>query len=508
LISSQDVGEFVGLGACFVGMEEGSCRDWAREYFGGMELGDARLTARAVEMACTAAGRPGGRVLDVYQTSASRQGAYDFLENAAAKGDAMVDGIGLATASGSQAHSYVLVSVDGSSLNIVDRAKNKGFGVVGNVNKSARGLKVVTAYALQPDGTPLGVLDQQWWLRGVTKKDRAWRHRTTAQKETRYFNQALEQCARRLEERAPDTRAWFLLDRESDRRATLDLARGMTQHWFTIRSNHDRRVLNMRERSGALNHRRLFRNAKRRRFVSDSLRQAKVRGYLRLEVPARPGRRARTAVLSVRVIKPHVWLYSQKGPADVAQMTLVEVRETRSTPRGEEPLHWRLWTNYPVNSYEDAKLVVDTYAKRWRIEDFHKTWKSGACNVETCQLRSAEAVVKWATLMASVAARIERLKHRSRTEPDLPASVELNPYEIQSLIFFKRKYKKQTESISDDMPTLSQAVTWLAEIGGYMGPRATGGPPGSITIRRGLEHIRPGALIFESMASENVRKKR
>jgi hypothetical protein len=40
----------------------------------------------------------------------------------------------------------------------------------------------------------------------------------------------------------------------------------------------------------------------------------------------------------------------------------------------------------------------------------------------------------------------------------------LNPYEIQSLIFFKRKYKKQ----------LSQAVTWLAEIGEYMEPRAAG----------------------------------
>ncbi len=71
-------------------MEEGSCRDWAREYFGGLELGNARLTARAVEMACTAADRPGGRVLDVYQTSALRQGASDFLENAATKGDAIV----------------------------------------------------------------------------------------------------------------------------------------------------------------------------------------------------------------------------------------------------------------------------------------------------------------------------------------------------------------------------------------------------------------------------------
>jgi len=35
-----------------------------------------------------------------------------------------------------------------------------------------------------------------------------------------------------------------------------------------------------------------------------------------------------------------------------------------------------------------------------------------------------------------------------------------------------------------------------------------GGPPGSITIRRGLEHIRPGAMIFESLALEKRQKKR
>ena len=110
--------------------------------------------------------------------------------------------------------------------------------------------------------------------------------------------------------------------------------------------------------------------------------------------------------------------------------------------------------------------------------------------------------------MATVAARIERLKHRSRTEPSLPASVELSEHEIQALIFLKRKYKKQTETIPDDMPTLAQAVTWLAEIGGYTGPRVSGGPPGSITIRRGLEHILPAAVILETIALQNSKKKR
>lgn len=490
-------------------MEFDGTGEWAHEHFGDLELGDVRRTARVVEMARMAAERPGGRVLDVYRTSAERQGAYDFLENTAVESEAMVDGIGLAVASASEVHPYVLVSVDGSSLNIVDRKDSKGFGVVGNAGKSGRGLKVVTAYALQPDGTPLGVLDQQWWLRSTTKVDKALRRRrTTGQKETRYFNQAILQSARRLEERAPDTRAWFLLDRESDRHATLELVQSMHGHWFTIRSNHNRRVLNRSERSGPLHHRRIFRNARKRRFISDVLRRANVQGRLNLDVPTRPHRQGRRALLSVRVAEPYIWLYSQKGPASAPQMTLVEVREIRTTPRGEEPLHWRLWTNYPVKTFDDAKLVVENYAKRWRIEDFHKTWKSGACNVETCQLRSAEAAIKWATLMASVAARIERLKHRSRTEAALPASVELSEHEIEALIFFKRKYKKKTETISDEMPTLLQAVTWLAEIGGYMGPRVAGGPPGSITIRRGLEHIRPGALIFESIASENRNKKR
>src|SRR5512140_2957767 len=44
----------------------------------------------------------------------------------------------------------------------------------------------------------------------------------------------------------------FSLDRESDRRATLELVRGMNQHWFTVRSNHYRRILNRTERSGPL----------------------------------------------------------------------------------------------------------------------------------------------------------------------------------------------------------------------------------------------------------------
>lgn len=436
--------------------------------------------------------------MDVFRTSAERQGAYDLLENTAVTGAAIVDSMGRATAEACDALPYVLVSIDGSSLNITDRAKRKGFGIVGNTRKNGCGLKVVSSLAISPDGTPLGLLDQQWWLRAAVKNSsRTCRTRPTAEKETRFFNQAIQECARRLGEHM---RGWFLLDRESDRHATLELVLGMPEHWFTIRSNHDRRVLTAKESAGPLHHRRLFRQAGRRRFTSDALRRAKVVGHMALDLKARPGRRKRVAQLAIRVAKQHVWLYQQKGPASAPRMTLVEARETRTAPRGESPIHWRLWTNYPVETREDAELVVAHYAKRWRIEDFHKTWKTGACDVETCQLRSPEAVIKWAAIMAAVAVRVERLKHLSRNAPDSAASVELTPSEISALVFLKRTYKKRTETIPTGMPTIHQATLWLAEIGGYTGSRSSGGPPGSINIRRGLEHIRSAAMVFEHIS--------
>lgn len=484
-------------------MDSDDCQEWAAACFRGAELGDARRTARAVRMASGAARRPGGRVLDVFRSSAARQGAYDFLENPAIGSAQMLDSVGRATASASRAHPHVLVSVDGSSLSLVDRTGSKGFGNVGSTTHGGRGLKVVTAYAMEPDGTPLGVLDQQWWARHSGKTRTDCRKRPLSQRESRFFNSAIVSSAQRLHQHAEGTRAWFVLDRESDRRAAFDVLEHLDGHWFTIRAHYDRRVLSANDLSKGMCHSTLAARNARSRYVSQGLRAQPVNGYLQVEVPAKPHRKARTACLSVRVATPLVWMRGRPGLRPRAvKMTIVEAREVRTTPRGEAPLHWQLWTNRPVSSFADAKDVVQSYVYRWRIEDLHKTWKSGACNVEACQLRSVDAVVKWATIMVAVAARIERLKHRSRKEPDIAASAELSEVEIRALILFKRLYKKKNETIADTMPTLAQAVLWLAEIGGYTGPKSSGGPPGSINIRRGLEHIRPGATILEALEAE------
>ena len=101
--------------------------------------------------------------------------------------------------------------------------------------------------------------------------------------------------------------------------------------------------------------------------------------------------------------------------------------------------------------------------------------------------RAVNNVKLWATILAAVAVRIERLKTLARTEPQRPASTELSDYEIKAVCILKRRYGRVR--IAARSLTIGQAVTHIAEIGGYTG-KSSGGPPGSTTIGRGLERVR------------------
>ena len=140
---------------------------------------------------------------------------------------------------------------------------------------------------------------------------------------------------------------------------------------------------------------------------------------------------------------------------------------------------------------EDAHAVVLGYAQRWRVEDFHKAWKSGVCHVEDNQLRDKQHIVIWAAVLASVAMRILRLMYLSRTAPELPATVELTPSEIEALVLASRTNKHKP----GDTPTIGEAVLWLAYEGSYTG-KSSGGPPGALVISRGLKGIRVLARVL------------
>ena len=194
------------------------------------------------------------------------------------------------------------------------------------------------------------------------------------------------------------------------------------------------------------------------------------------------------------------------GSSVARELTVIWARERGTMRAGDRRVEWMLYTTDQAQRPADACQVVERYSRRWRIEELHRTWKSGACNVETMQLRSPHAAIKWASMLAAVAARIERLKTLSRTSPEQPATVELADVEIRALIVLKRGEKKRNETIPDDTPTLGQAVRWIADLGGYIGSKSSG-PPGSTVIARGLERLTIAAELLGALEAQGLVKK-
>lgn len=452
-----------------------SSKRWAERCFLNARLGDVRRTKRLVQIARRAAQAPAGRVTEVFENAAARQAAYDFLEHDQVSATAVGEAVFESTALACRQQARVLVAVDGTSVTLVDERGAKNFGRLGNLCKGGHGLKLINALALSADGTPLGVADQVWWSR----HQRADRHhyRARADRESVHWSEATDRIIERYTKHSPGTKLHFLVDREGDA-AYLITSLLRSGHEFTIRSNARRKVL-----VGS-------RRVDMRRVL------ARLHSVARIEValPSTASREQRVARLEIRTAQlPIVWRDHHVQKRSVAPLTVVWAREVGR----RSGVEWVLFTNVDVSTAEEAVAVVRKYTLRWRIEDFHKTWKSGLCRVEDTQLRSKNAVIKWATILAAVAARAEHLRHLARETPEAPASQALSTDEIDALVFLRNRDRVKAIASAEGL-TIKQATRWIADAGGYVGARSSG-LPGAITIGRGLEKVAVVAEVFAEL---------
>jgi len=429
--------------------------------------------------------RPDGRISGTFKEEAHREAAFRWVENAAIDVEAVTAASARAAARRAANDSFAFVPIDGTGLTIVDRQRKKGIGAVGARSQGGRGVQTMTAMIVAPTGTPLGIGDQVYWARRGRKrpggkqggrKDR----RHLRSRETRYWLHTMGNVARTFEREAPATVPWFQLDRGADSWEVLSLAheQGLMT---TVRASANRRLWSERDQP--------------RRYLRQQMRLQPVRAYKPVAVPAGPKRRARTAKLAVRFAKVELDLHNPRGKQRrCVPIWAVHVREVGTMPKGEQPIDWMLLTTHGVHSLADAEWVIHGYATRWSIEEFHKTWKSDACNVEAMQLRSFANICRWAAVLAAAAMRIQRLMKLARSEPDLPATVELTRGEIKAIIVSTENRKMTAKP--DDILTIGEAVKWLGSLGGHS-PSPSAGPPGPKTLMRGLESIALLARYFD-----------
>jgi hypothetical protein len=464
-------------------MNDGDSQSWAEREFGTAGLGDTRRLRRLIRCAAVAASRPSGKITAVFAKQAEREAAFRLVENESVDGAEVAAAAHRACATRASAFPHVFVPVDGSSLNLTDDEGGKRLGAVGARVKGATGLQVMSAIAVSPEGVPLGLCGQVYWARVRPAKRKGRRHdrRRVEQKETRYWLEVMEQTRQAFSAQAPKTQPWFQLDRGGD--AWPVILDGLTPgQLFTVRAAYDRRLW-------------ADDPEQERRYVRQALDETAAVGSYNLEVPPGPNRQGRRATIDVRVAPVTLRLLDERTARTCpAELYAVLARETSPVPSTEEPLEWLLLTSYRCTTMKTATRVLDGYAQRWRIEEFHRVWKTGACRVEETQLGDRDNIVRWAVVLASVAMRILRLTHLARHQPELAATCELNADEIDAVLLLRKPRRQKA-----DPPTIEEVTLWLAELGGYTG-KSSGGPPGPLVIARGLARVEPIVAVLKDSA--------
>lgn len=418
-----------------------------------------------IEVVAGVVRRPGGRLTQVFDRPAQREGAFRLMENDAIDAREVALASHRATARQCGKTPLVYVPVDQTTLSLVDRQGVK-FGRVARNDTRRGGVQAMSALAVSAQGTTLGPLALEYWLRPEKPCPRWQQDKRPAQeRESHLWRLALESAVAVMSEHAPQCQPWFQLDRGGDFGDVMSLA-SEQDLLVTVRANHNRAL----DEYGG---KRLW----------TCMKAQRVMGRMTVAVPARGGKPARIARLLLRAAKLplRVAPATKQRRSQPIELTAVYVCESKGP---KDSIEWMLWTTYPVKTAADALHVVKAYTMRWRIEDFHRAWKSGHCDIESSQLRSVDALQRWGAITAAVAARAEQLKLRSRSEPDVLAETELSRLEIDAAIILSETKKHRR----GDPLTLHQAVALIAQLGGYTG-KSSGGPPGTITISRGLEYL-------------------
>src|ERR1700682_5612532 len=178
--------------------ETRACRRWAYETLGGMDLGRGSRAHRVCAVAAGWASRPAGTVTDVFDDLADREGAYRLLSNPAVLRESLAQAMDEATGQQCALQGKVYVAIDGSSLSLRDPKGIRGLGGVGAWKDYGRGLQVITALALDAQGTAIGVCAQRGWARTQPSPKGRCNRRKLADKETRFSRATLDDALARL----------------------------------------------------------------------------------------------------------------------------------------------------------------------------------------------------------------------------------------------------------------------------------------------------------------------
>lgn len=440
---------------------------WAQTEFAFAQLGDARRHQRLVKIAASLAARPGGTLPQAFPDWADLKAAYRFFGQAGVTFErVLAPHLERTRQSCRQPGAYLLIE-DTTLLDYSHHPATEELGVIGD--GGGRGFALHSALAVRietwtleqrPEGVVVGLFDQQCHTPRPAPKGETRGQRLSRPRQSQRWAQALPSAGR-----PPEGSQWiYVADRESDFYEPLQRCQ---QHGvdFVIRACQDRRLA---DEAGSL------------RAALDA---APVLGQSTVEIRARPGQAARTALVELRSVRVDLdgpWRPGGWQPP-LPGVGAVEVREVQVPEGVKAPLHWLLLTTLNCATPAQAQRVVGCYAARWWIEEYHKALKTGA-GVEQSQLERGHRLEPLIAVLAVVAVRLlsAKMLARSRAET-LEVAAGYGP---QMLALLEKKLGRPKGGWTN-----ANVLIATARLGGFLARRHDG-MPGWQTIWRGWQRLR------------------
>ena len=459
---------------------------WLINELAKVRLGDPRRWRRLLKMVSTLAMRPGSSIPKAFPRHAEATAAYRFLHSPEVVPGEIIAGVSQAVVERCAGLPLVLALQDTTSFNFQQHPATSGMGPL---NGRVNGFLMHSVLLATPAGVPLGLLDQTVWARDPQGPRTAalYQKRPFADKESHRWVAALQAVQERLD---PTTRVLNIADREADIYEVFAETRSLNSD-LLIRNSNNRRLQDGPDA-----------------YLWQALAAQPVAGELTLQLPRRVQEKPRTTRLAIRycavTLRPSTRRVGEE-PLPPVSVTAVEAREL-DPPAGKKPIVWVLLTTLPVADLAAAVQCVSYYSRRWLIERYHYTLKSGGCRFEDSQLQDFAALTRLLALQCLVAWRLLWLTYLSRTEPEQPCTVAFTDLEWRILHRAMRKIdpaflrRSGYDASSGLPPPLRTAVRWMAKLGGFLG-RKGDGEPGIKVLWEGLtilHHIVLGAMLAQA----------
>lgn len=446
--------------------ERREAADWAEEEFGGAQLGDQRLNERLLVLARDFYARPQAQIPQACESRARTKAAYRFLAHRETTMERLLEPHFKSSWERISEHQIVLAVQDTTILNYSAHPATEGLGPIGGWVKGPLGLLVHDTMAFTTEGTPLGLLDVQCWARNETEfgKKHQRKERRIEEKESHKWLESFRRVAA-AQERFPKTMLVSIGDREADVYELFHLALAEAKGpKVLVRAEQDRLLENGQGHLWA------------------AVEGQPLAGMQEILVPRRgknPARQARMEIRFAAVVLNPPQGKREYGPLKVWAVLTQEVE----APEGIEPLSWMLLTTCPVKTFEEAIEKIAWYTKRWCIEIYHRTLKSG-CKIEERQLRDADRIEACLAIDMVVAWRVYHLVKLGREVPDVPCTVFFEEAEWKALVTFTTRNPVPPEQ----PPSLRESIRMVANLGGFLG-RKSDGVPGTKSLWLGLQRL-------------------